>query len=1027
MNRRISEGKRRVFGWLGKVLCAALLVLGFSAGAFAYQSACLYYEGCPWEWDPVIGGSVQYAQYTWDGSHMNIGAADQFPGHPPVGSLGACVFNGVVYCFFTTTDNNGTLWYVTVDPDNGHAETGPTAIASVLNPGSGETGTAAAVCGGQIWVFVAGFPSVFFTADGKDWSTGSYEWDEMPVPEQMLGAVSFYPVDDNPAAIMLIYNDTNNALSSAIFYPPDQTPHSIVTLPWPPVTPYLWQPVSQGNLLLGTSAGFNNFPAGAKAPCIQFYGLTAQGQDGIHQGRWEYNMANRSWAFNDITSPNTTHLNAWPWFDTVDSGKGTMRLSHILAYSNNQNTTFFINPSDWMVPQYSDNSYAGKATNTASSGGGDLQNLWTLVGVVLGPPPFVMNGATNACATADDRFSWVSYGKDVSTSVSTTSKSESTISVGANETIKGGMGELSLDFSYAHGWTNSNGATKTVSVSQNYQFDTCAEENNPGLLGWAIFDAPTLMTQWYKLYAYDNATYLNQDLYATSTGAVVRQTAYFELADPSQGNYPDLFAGMSAFPNSTDVAGWHINIPDWDNGGSDWTAIFGDTTNPPMPVLTLGQEEDVAYTQSETTIQSSENSNSFDVSAGTQLGNEILGFSAGVTVGYDTKFTTSTENESTITQNVTCGLNLAAPPLNHAGYVNQLTVQPYWLQATGTGTSNAPWLPASCGLDLPWCITWQVSQYQMESGATAGLSAAPDSTLGTILHGDDQKNDTYTLTGGRLVWLNTDGTETPIPITADEFASSKSATVSLNGHIFSSDSSKGKWSRSGDVWTYKSRQNATNDPFTLCLDFASATWSFDASSKTLDQEVEGADQELQVRIDVAGMHEFATWLTHDVDATWSHSEKKSAWQPYGVHEIKGAYNSQAGVGNLTLKGHVPKDTTEFGDVEIRVNGTSAHFPLLSTDGFIRALKKGRKVSYQDGGLSFDIDFSKGKWTAIIQGDQFKAGMSPKSGALRVQLLVGGKQLNDQTLVLQTSATTLMYGESGTTWKNSIIDRLLKGK
>jgi hypothetical protein len=1023
MNKKILEGKRRNFGWLAMVLIAGILVLGVSSGAAALSVRDLYYEGYLWEWSPIIGGSVQYTLYAWDGSNLNIVDGDEFSGHAPVGSLGACVFNGLVYCFFETTDNDYTVWYVTVDPDNYYAKTGPTAIATALNPNPGQSGAVAAVCNDQIWVFVAGFPCVFMSNDGKNWSTGSYEWDELPVPQQMLDAETFYPEGDNPAGIMLVYNDTDNLLSSAVFFPPDQTPHNITTLPWPPENPYLWPPVAQAHVLEGTSAGFNNFAAGAKAPCLQLYGLTAKGQDGIHQGRWEYNVSAQTWTFNDITSPNTVYLSVWSWFDTTDSQKGTMRMSHLLEYYNDSASTFFLNPSDWMVPQYSDNNYAGMATNTATGADTQLQNLWTLVGVVLGPPPFAMNGATTACATSSDRFSWVSYGKDVTSSVTTTSTQKSTISVAVEEKVKGGLGQITLDESYAHAWTSSHGTTHIVTVSQNYQFDTCAEINNQGAYGWAIFDAPTLMTQLFQLYAYDNATYLNRDIYATSTGAMVRQTAYFELTDPSQGNYPGLFTGIPAYPNSTDVAAWHLNIPDWDNGGTNWTTIFGDQTS--MPLLSLGQEEDVAYTQTTTTISSSGNTNSFAVSAGAKL-NLIAGFSIGVTVGYDTQFTTTTENESSITDSVTCGLNLAIPPSGNPDYVNQMTVQPYWLQATGAGTSKAPWLPLACGLDLPWCITWAVTSYQTEGGASAGLAAAPDSTSGMIRHGD-QNQDTYTLTEGRLVWLNADGTETPIPVKAGGFDPSKGATVSLNGHLFTADSWKGKWSRSGKVWTYKTRKGATDEPFTLGLNFAKATWFFNVSCETLDQELTGADDTARIEIDIEGLYKFSAWIKHDVDATWSHYVDSSSRQPYGVHEIQGAYNSQAGVGNLTLKGHVPQNTTGFGDVEIRVNAVSVDFPLLSTEGFLSAIQHGGDISYQDGGLSFNMDFGTGVWTAIIEGDQFNADMSPKGGALRVQFLVGGKRLSDQSLTLQTSTTALTYGESGKTWKNSIIDRLFKGK
>jgi hypothetical protein len=145
-----------------------------------------------------------------------------------------------------------------------------------------------------------------------------------------------------------------------------------------------------------------------------------------------------------------------------------------------------------------------------------------------------------------------------------------------------------------------------------------------------------------------------------------------------------------------------------------------------------------------------------------------------------------------------------------------------------------------------------------------------------------------------------------------------------------------------------------------------------------------------------------------VDTTWSHSEKQSGWQPYGVHEIEGAYDSRSSVGKLRLKGHIPKDIGSFGDVEIRVNGTPVRFPLLATEGFLKHLKNGGSVSYKAEGLTFDIDFGSGRWKATIGGGQFKQAMAPKNGAMRVEVLLGGGPLCDQTVQLQKCTTGLRF-------------------
>ena len=232
--------------------------------------------------------------------------------------------------------------------------------------------------------------------------------------------------------------------------------------------------------------------------------------------------------------------------------------------------------------------------------------------------------------------------------------------------------------------------------------------------------------------------------------------------------------------------------------------------------------------------------------------------------------------------------------------------------------------------------------------------------------------------------------------------------MSLNGHVFSADGSKGKWSRSGDTWTFKTKQGAKGDRFTLGLDFASDTWSFDGSSKTLDEQVHGADRKVLQVLNVQGLYEFGAWVNHEVNASWSHIERKTDWPPYGVHEIDGAYNSQTGVGSLKLKGHFPKAADTFGDVQIQINGASMAVPLLAASGFAKAFQDGKNFSYQVAGLSFDVNFGKGTWEAAVTGDKFTSDMAPKKGRVRVRVLVGGSAISDQTFVIQKSTTGLSY-------------------
>lgn len=233
--------------------------------------------------------------------------------------------------------------------------------------------------------------------------------------------------------------------------------------------------------------------------------------------------------------------------------------------------------------------------------------------------------------------------------------------------------------------------------------------------------------------------------------------------------------------------------------------------------------------------------------------------------------------------------------------------------------------------------------------------------------------------------------------------------MDLGGHLFPADGSKGKWVRRGDAWKYRTRDGVKQGPFTLLLDFASQAWSFDGSSKSLDQEIKTADGNVRVELDVEGSYRFSTWIKHDVDSGWSHVEKKADWQPYGVHEVEGAYDSAADAGNLKLKGHIPKKVDSFGDMEIRINGSPVRVPLLSREGFLDDLDRARNVKYETDGLSFEIDFQTGQWKAMVEGEQFMSDMAPKRGAMRVQLLVRYRSLSDQSFALEKHAMSLSFG------------------
>ncbi len=1007
-----SRFSRHALGLLFGVLLF-VPAIGLSAQGYTCQGAKGVYSPGGKDfffWTPRHQ-AVEYICGTWDSSGFTVDHSvswDEFT----TGGLGACVFNGAVYAFYTTY--NGELRYVKVNGSTGGRLVHATTIAS----GVSAHGAAAAVFRGMMYVFTAS--DTFSSKDGTHYTRALSGPDGA---DAIMDAVTFFPPDDAPplphpsvpAAIMVLFS-SGGKLQAELFQGADNGfGGGADTLPNP-----LSYPVAQGNLVLGTSAGDSRYgwAAGAKAACIQFYGTSQFQENGdFEYGRWEYNEGTGHWTAQKWFSGQDYYadapgLSVAPWFDVIDSTSLTLHLKHFVWDLSDWDRRIG-NGSDYLVPTYNDseNGWQGKPTKTyEATVGSKLANLWTLVGVILGPPPFPANGETVFCDAPYER-SWVEYKNDSTTEVSVTSTIKSTISIASDSKIEGGLGGLELDLSYAHAWSSSNKWSTSKSISKEYHFGVCDEydPDNPapeGIHGYAIYNAPTLVTQRYKIYAYDyshsdgSGTYVGESVYSTSSGDVYQQSAYFQLQDPSQGAPKGLFTGLRTYPLSTDLMGWEDNVPDWlDGGGGAWTNVFE-----PSEVLNMPGEQEVFFTESDSTIDSKDNSNSFSVDAGTTLG--IGGFNEKLTAGYDTKWSTKTENKSTVTTAVGCQIDVPIPGGDSpSNYVKQYTVQPFWLQAK---TANAPWLPTNFSGDLPWCTTWAVSNIQTVGGSQTGMAAPPALASGKVRHGLKKQKDTFEITGGRLAWQDALAGETPLEMTADEFDPRLGASVSLNGYPFPADGGKGKWVRNGDVWKYKTRQGVKHDPFKLALDFASGTWSFSGSSKNLDQAISAGTGAIRVDLGLAGKYGFISRVEGNVNCTWDHKTKKASRQPFGVHLIKGDYDSGTGSGNLVLKGHLPKNTTSYGDVEIRVNGTSVTIPLLSTPDFLKMLDSGGIVKIESEGMTYKINFGKGKWHLHLEGSAFNSEMAPKNGEIRVQVLVGGVTTSDQTFQLSNTRMGLTY-------------------
>ncbi|RII28600.1 MAG: hypothetical protein CXR31_01595 [Geobacter sp.] len=412
--------------------------------------------------------------------------------------------------------------------------------------------------------------------------------------------------------------------------------------------------------------------------------------------------------------------------------------------------------SDALVPKNKDipmtkcGEYGGTATDTAAEDPSNAdvlktrQHYWTLVGVILGTPPFSVNGYT---AYSDfGPFSNVNYGTDETHQVeSGTTMSNSVLASGGGE-IHGGIKGVfklsaSIDWGYKHTWTHNFGDTSTQTVKKNDSFGTSRSSYSElGKWGWAIFNAPTLVLQNWQAYAYDYdpSTGVGHDLDQTLTtfqqdGATF-QKANFELEDPGGPNdlYPGLLKGIAPFGCSRSLYDWYRfpqGIVSWETD-SRWDARLGEknVVNPneeswstkgqylelklqPLQFVPgSGSEPSFAQTTQHYDTEGQTNDVNVTVGASMSLGTAVNGMSAYLKAGYAGSFGWSTKTTTGFGTQLSFALDMKSCNVPGAGCVGSLSVQPYWLMPkAGDAGAGAPWIPTAYQNDRPWAIVWKAS------------------------------------------------------------------------------------------------------------------------------------------------------------------------------------------------------------------------------------------------------------------------------------------------------------------------------
>ena len=519
--------------------------------------------------------------------------------HTTASNEGLAVFNNKIYVIYTkdsSCGNSGAMsaYIATFDllgtPEYPHGRW--TTIDYRLGSVGYNSASAAAITvfNGQLFAFTD--TDTYTSGDGVHWTAHHHPLND--VSHEPLDAVTIYP-QNAPPQILLIYG--GQACSSCNYFA------HVYGATWngdfnSPRKDYVGNCAGaptgclSGNPIVGYGSSHPNFDGrasllpgtksassfsgslqGDKVAAVQLF---VQSVNINTLNRWvrnlEYHVEDGNWYKKDIDYT-CSGLMVYPWYVSACDNSSPSTLIHQARHQRlvalGCGTPIPTFDSDYLVPLNSDSTNACDSAdgviNATNPGTETTRKYWSLVGMVLGSPPFSLNRVT-ASETVHD-ISNVVYG--TTTSEGTKHSEEWThqnmFSAGLQVHV-GLFDEMlkisdSFDVTYKHDWESKHQTkhdtavaeetrmgTKTYAeeVFQTVPYSTCTSnadcaqyadpyvvDNDPecqlyvagedppwrecaegesgcvctvaptGKMGWALFNAPTLYVQDYAVHAYD--------------------------------------------------------------------------------------------------------------------------------------------------------------------------------------------------------------------------------------------------------------------------------------------------------------------------------------------------------------------------------------------------------------------------------------------------------------------------------------------------------------------------------------------
>ncbi len=967
-----------------------------------------------------------------------------YPEPSPVGESLAVFNNQVVHAFTADTDCNdhskGMSAYVarfdlraTPDFPNGQwiPELKQLGRVHTDNAGRGAgSGAAITVFDNTLYVFTDS--DTYTSLDGTGWATHGAPLYANP-NEQPLDAVTINPPNGQRILVVYGYMSGQHAYYDRLEAVDwngqfDTASHAINHNGF-----FNTHVAGRVSLSAGTKAAGHGLAAGAKQAAVQLFAQTDTYT--VRHMEYTYSATGGAWT----TDPTTLaylysagpSLTVYPWsVSQCDASypKRQAQKQRIVVFS--ADTSGYSFDSDSLVPQNTDlikdcaTVPAGTGTATDDPTGDPLnirKHYWSLLGVVLGPAPFGDNGLTDESIpdyTAIHDLSKVKYEQSAATKTETENETTNEVMFSIGSNMKAGLFDplaisKNFDATYKHAWEKAYGTTSTEKMVVAQTVGTVAEGTNDlGHHGWAVFSAPIVRVQNWKVYAYDynyqtgSGTPLDMSVQTISSlGGSAVMWMPFDLADPASTD--PILAGMERFGYSRDLAFWSApknpddpgDVWNWQQD-ERWETRFGNGTtgDTQVQVLQFGSVNEVSYELTNETMSSSGYTNQVEVKGGAGIEDDValLGFPLELTAGYTGIFkwktTNTTESGTSVSLDYTIPTCLEGP-----NCLDALLVQPYWLKAVDS-TKPAPWVPTAYQSQQPWCLTWRVLRYHYKgtptlAGHTGGTALPPQHAFGRIVSGagGGQREDPYShyvIQGGRLAWVDPQEAEQRIPMTADGFVPSQGVSIEINGMAWSS-AGNGSWKRSGDTWTFDTDPRARRNQVTLRLDFGSATYDLQIQKADLDGRVPAGVANTDLVLVVNQRYTFHTALQQDIDIRWSGSQLPKDDVMMSVTSFEGRYNSATQSGRISLEGTLPAQLSAFGDVEVDINGDPYIAHLTNLDGFQQAFETGGVIRYVNQGAILTVDFGKKTWSASFSQEAFNRMPAPRWGNVRARILVGG--------------------------------------